>query len=226
MYKSITDKFVGVLFCGGRGTRLGEIAKFVSKSFVPIYDRPVFRYGLDLLETCSAIDEIVILTNPENDEKLRKLGYQTIIQDDKRVSDMFTGWQFVRAVLKTEKHGVLVPSDNLANINLDRLIEVFLEKNADTAFSLFEVADHEKLAEMGVFDPETKSYFYKHPAPPTPFGVVAPFIIHNAIEAARGEEIIGNPNAAWQKHDGYWYDVGDYDSLVQASSFMQKRMKK
>jgi dTDP-glucose pyrophosphorylase len=70
---------LGVLFCGGRGTRLGEITRFVSKSLLPIYDRPVFRFGLDLLENARGVDSILLLTNETNDEALSQLGYPTLI---------------------------------------------------------------------------------------------------------------------------------------------------
>ncbi len=130
------EKFIGVLFCGGKGARLNEITKYISKSFVPIYDKPVFKFGLELIEKSKRIDEIVILTNEDNDPKLRQLGYTTIVQADSKVSDMFTGWDFVRKYLKTKKHGVLVPGDNICEVKIDNLIRVFEKKNAELVFSL------------------------------------------------------------------------------------------
>ena len=97
------EKFLGVLFCGGRGERLGEITNFISKSFIPVYDKPVFRFGLELLENSKKIEEIIILTNEDNDTKLRQLGHRTIVQSDSRVNDMFSGWDFVKKYLRTKK---------------------------------------------------------------------------------------------------------------------------
>ena len=129
-------EFIGVLFCGGKGTRLGEITKYISKSFVPVYDKPVFKYGLEALEKAKNVREIVILSNKDNYYKLKKTKYNTIIQDDKQVTDMFTGWKFVKNKLNTNKNGVLIPSDNICNIDIDYLISKFINDDADFTFSI------------------------------------------------------------------------------------------
>jgi dTDP-glucose pyrophosphorylase len=220
------EKFLGVLFCGGRGTRLGEITRYISKSFVPIYDRPVFRYGLDLLEKAAHIDEIVILTNDENNEKFRQTGYPTIIQDDRAVFDMFSGWEFIKKVTGTKKHGVLMPGDNISNINIDERIDLFLRTGVDLVFSLFKVPDREKLSLMGCYEPGEKKFHYKHPDPPTPFGVVAPYIIRHRLKVESGDNILNHPNSAFIEHDGYWFDVGDSESIIGASLFIMNMKTK
>lgn len=216
------EKFLGVLFCGGRGTRLGEITRYISKSFVPIYDRPVFRFGLDLLEKSSHIDEIVILTNDENNEKLQQIGYPAIIQDDNVTFDMFSGWEYIKKVTGTEKHGVLMPGDNISNINTDELIELFLRKNVDLAASIFKIRDRKSLSQMGCYDPGTKRFYYKHPDPPSSFGLVAPYIIRNHLKANEGDNILNHRNSLFREHKGYWFDVGDYESLIKAAVFYRR----
>ncbi len=116
------EKFLGVLFCGGRGTRLGEISRYVSKPLIPVYDRPAFMFGLELLHRSRLISDIIILTNSENDKALSKAGVPTLIQNDKLVHDMYTGWEFVKKKTRTKSHGVLVPSDNISEISADKLI--------------------------------------------------------------------------------------------------------
>ncbi|MEZ4689411.1 MAG: sugar phosphate nucleotidyltransferase [Ignavibacteria bacterium] len=44
------EEFLGVLFCGGRGTRISSLTDYISKSFIPVYDKPVFKFGLSSLE--------------------------------------------------------------------------------------------------------------------------------------------------------------------------------
>ncbi|MEI6243317.1 MAG: hypothetical protein WCP39_07965, partial [Chlamydiota bacterium] len=61
------------------------------------------KYGLELLEKCNQIDEIIILTNTENDEKLKKTGFKTIMQDDKIVFDILTGFQFIKSKIISKK---------------------------------------------------------------------------------------------------------------------------
>ncbi|MBK6877025.1 MAG: NTP transferase domain-containing protein [Ignavibacteria bacterium] len=128
------EKFLGVLFCGGKGTRLGNISEFVSKPLVPIYDKPVFMFGLELLQQSKLISNILILSNKENDSVLKKTGYTTLIQDDKKVRDMYSGWQFIKQQTNTDANGVLVPSDNISNINVDTLIEKFISRKSEFLF--------------------------------------------------------------------------------------------
>ncbi len=214
---------MGVLFCGGRGTRLGEITRYISKSFVPIYDKPVFKYGLDQLTASRYIDELVILTNGDNDEKLKQAGFRTVIQDDDVVFDMFSGWDYIKKVTGTSKHGVLMPSDNISDIEVDGLIDLFFEKQVDLVFSLLKV-EKNKLAQMGCYDPEAKQFYYKHPNPPTPFGVIAPYIVRNSLQAKagsdKGDNILNHQPAAQKEHNGFWFDIGDCQSIIEAAAFM------
>lgn len=219
------EKFLGVLFCGGKGSRLGEITKYISKSFIPIYDKPVFQFGLELLENSKRVDEIVILTNEDNDAKLRTLGHRTIVQQDSRVSDMISGWDFVKKYMRTKKHGVLVPSDNICEVKIDSLIKEFEKKTAEFLFSVREVSDKEKLSQMGCYDIETKKFHYKHPNPPSEYGVIAPYIIENKQHSISSKDIFEKGHIEILFHKGYWFDIGDGDSIIEASKWRKKTLK-
>lgn len=216
------EKLLGVLFCGGRGTRLGEITKYISKPFVPVYDKPVFRYGLTMLEKSKYIDEILILTNNENDKKLKQLGYKTIIQDDDRVFDMFSGWDFIKEATYTKKNAVLVPSDNISNIDLDLLIEDWHKSDADLAFLLFKVEDKKKLSEMGSYDPDNRRFYYKQPNPTLLYGIIAPYIIKNNLKTSEEDKILNHSCSYFQEHFGFWFDIGDHYSIITASNFIKR----
>jgi dTDP-glucose pyrophosphorylase len=220
------EEFLGVLFCGGRGTRLGEITQYISKSFVPIYDRPVFRFGLHLLEKSKYINEIVILTNGDNNEKLQQTGYPTILQDDNVVFDMFSGWEYIKKVLHTQKHGILMPSDNISNIDVDNLVQRFQTENVDLVFSLFKIQDQRKLSRMGCYNPGEKKFYYKHPHPLTSFGVIAPYIVRHSLKIESGDNILNHRNSSYGEHNGYWFDIGDCQSITEASLFMMNMKTK
>lgn len=216
------EKFLGILFCGGKGTRLSEITNYISKSFIPIYDKPVFKFGLELLENSKKIDEIVILTNEDNNAKLSQLGHRTIVQPDSKVNDMISGWDYVRKYLRTKKNGVLVPSDNICEVKIDNLIKVFEKKNAEFLFSLREIDDKKKLSEMGCFDIETRKFFYKNPDPPSKYGVIAPYIIENNSNNNSVRNIFESSYVEILFHKGYWFDIGDYDSLIEAGNWYKQ----
>ena len=216
------EKFLGVLFCGGRGTRLKEITNYISKSFIPIYDIPVFRFGLELLERSRIVDEIILLTNDENDEKLKTIGYTTIVQDDDVVSDMFNGWEFIKQKLKTDKNGVLMPSDNISNVKTDALISDFIKQEADVGFSIYTINDKVKLSQMGCYNIEEGKYYYKSKFLKTDKGVIAPFIVRNNVKVSDFDHAIMNSKIVYREHKGYWFDIGDNESILNASEWRKQ----
>ena len=211
--------FLGILFCGGRGVRLGTITEYISKPFVPVYDRPVFMYPLSQLEASRQVSDIVILTNDENDAKLRQTGCRTIIQDDAQVSNMFDGLAYVRKVTGDSRPAVLMPCDNISEIVVDNVIDVFEDEKPDIAISIRSVASREKLREMGVFDSETGTMEYRPENPKTRWGVIAPYVVSQEVGSAGAtEEIINSHRVSWIEYEGVWFDIGDPESLALANS--------
>ena len=215
------EKLLGVLFCGGKGNRLGEITQYISKSFVPIYDRPVFQYGLQLLKDSKFVDDIIILTNYENDKKLQQTGFQTIIQDDVVVFDMFTGWEFIKKKLDIKKDAILMPSDNISNVNIDALVQQHYKNRAELSFSLIKVDNGEKLKEMGVYDIENQQFYYKSPNPVSNYGVIAPYVVSNVLDTSNGDNVLGHNKVAYLIHNGFWFDIGDYESIIESTNYIR-----
>jgi dTDP-glucose pyrophosphorylase len=214
------EEFLGLLFAGGRGTRLGLITQYISKAFVPVYDRPAFMYPLAQLEASHDIREIVILTNEENDAKLKRLGHRTIIQDDTRVHDMLSGLHYMREMLPTRKHCVLMPCDNVSDILVDQVIETFLSNECDVCFSLTRIADRGKLSQMGAYDPESARALYKPREPPSEWGMIAPYVVSGGFDWRPGQndaDVFNQARTCHLLHHGYWFDIGDPDSLVSCA---------
>ncbi|MGB3018449.1 MAG: sugar phosphate nucleotidyltransferase [Ignavibacteria bacterium] len=218
------EKFLGVLFCGGKGTRLGNISEFVSKPMVPIYDKPVFMFGLELLQQSKLISNILILSNKENDSVLKKTGYTTLIQDDKKVRDMYSGWQFIKQQTNTDANGVLVPSDNISNINVDTLIEKFISRKSEFLFSISRKISPDKLKQMGNYDPERKSFVYK-PKAPLQYGVLAPFIVRNSLKIVSDKKLFENSKSHHVIYNGMWKDIGDIESLADAVAWRRRQLR-
>lgn len=218
------EKFLGVLFCGGRGKRLGSLSDYVSKPLIPVYDKPSFMFGLELLERSSLLSEIVILTNSDNDKYLRKTGHRTLIQDDNKVKDMISGWKFIKDKTGTEANGVLYPSDNIADVDTDKLIKKFNSLNAEFLFCLYNKVSEEKLMQMGNFDPVKNKFSYK-PAQPFQYGVIAPYIIRNDALITTEKKLFEGKNSHYVVHKGMWRDIGDIDSLAEAIIWRRSKLK-
>lgn len=220
------EEFLGILFAGGKGIRMGLITQYISKAFIPVYDRPVFMYPLAQLKASKYISEIMILTNNENNDKLSQLGYKTIIQDDNLVHDMFSGLYFIKKMINTNKHFVMMPCDNISGLVVDRTIEVFLRTDVDICFNITRIMDKQKLREMGVYNPDTNRIRYKPENPASRWGVIAPYVVKNSFripEKSTDEIVFNQANWSYTEHRGYWFDVGDIEDLTKSSTYMAKR---
>jgi len=62
----------GIILAGGMGTRLYPTTKIITKSLIPVYNKPMIFYPLSTL-MLAGIKDVLIISNPENIDDFKKL---------------------------------------------------------------------------------------------------------------------------------------------------------
>ncbi|MBZ2173700.1 glucose-1-phosphate thymidylyltransferase [Schnuerera sp. xch1] len=136
-----------IILCGGKGTRLQPITYTIPKQLIPIANKPLIVYIIELLLD-SGIDEIAIVINNNNKVKFQRVlnqyftnDFEYIIQDNPK--GIAHSLLFCEEFINEEKF-IAVLGDNSFNSNLKSFIEDFMNKEQNCKILLKEVDSPEK----------------------------------------------------------------------------------
>ncbi|RNE48992.1 glucose-1-phosphate thymidylyltransferase RfbA [Corynebacterium alimapuense] len=240
----------GIVLAGGSGTRLFPITKGISKQLMPIYDKPMIYYPLSTLIQ-AGIREILIITTPEDQSAFRRLlgdGSQWGVMIDYAEQPHPEG--LAQAFIIGED---FIGEDDVALVLGDNIFEGYQfsgtladcrKPQGGTVFA-YEVSDPERYGVVE-FDEEFKavSIEEKPTTPKSNFAVVGLYfydnrvidIAHSITPSTRGELEITSINETYlalgeltvqRLHRGdVWLDTGTFDSMSEASSFIEVIQKR
>ena len=235
----------GIILAGGAGTRLYPASLPISKILLPIYNKPMIYYPLSVLMQ-AGIREILIITNPEDDENFKrvlgdggkwgvKLSY--VVQRVKRgIADAFLlGENFIGS-----DACALILGDNIfyGNGFEEILAGAAIPRTGATVFA-YEVNDPERFGVVE-FDKTGRavSLEEKPQAPKSNFAVTGLYFYDNQVvklakelkPSARGELEITDLNKLYLAQNNLhvahlgrgfaWLDTGTHESVLQASNFV------
>jgi glucose-1-phosphate thymidylyltransferase len=236
----------GILLAGGSGTRLYPITKAISKQLMPIYSKPMVYYPLASL-MWAGIREILIITTPQDQSQFKTLladgsqfglefSYATQAKPDGLAQAFLIGREFIG-----NDSVALALGDNIFfGHGLPEQLRRAGEANDGATIFAYHVNDPERYGVVS-FDAQGQAIdlVEKPKVAPSSFAVVGLYFYDSQVvglaqslqPSARGELEITDLNRLYLQKKQLrveilgrgtaWLDTGTYESLLQASTFVQ-----
>lgn len=235
----------GIILAGGTGSRLHPITLAVSKQLMPVYDKPMIYYPLSTLLS-AGIREILIITKSVDLEAFRSLlgdgsqlgcSFSYAIQDEPRgLADAF---RVGEAFIEADKVALILGDNIFYGSGLSDLLQANNNPEGGIIYG-YHVQDPERYGVVS-FDHTGKatSIEEKPSQPSSNFAVPGIYFYDNSVveisknikPSNRGELEITDINKTYLSQGKLqvsildrgtaWLDTGTFQSLMQASQFVQ-----
>jgi glucose-1-phosphate thymidylyltransferase len=232
----------GVVLAGGTGSRLFPLTKITNKHLLPIYDRPMIYYPIQILVD-AGIQEILIVTGGRNSGDFLRLlangkqfGLKHInytyqegeggIADALALAEHFADGQKICVVL----------GDNIIEGNIKAAADRFRSQPTGAHILLKEVQDAERFGVAEVSGDRIVGIEEKPSRPKSNYAVTGIYMydasvfdkIKTLVPSGRGELEITDVNNAYISEgsmsfsylEGWWTDAGTFDSLLRAANLV------
>ena len=236
----------GIILAGGLGSRLLPLTKITNKHLLPIYDKPMIYYPLNLLVEAGIKDILIVTGGNHAGEFMKLLGdgrefglnhINYAYQDGEGGIAQALG--LAQHFAKGQKI-VVVLGDNIFEHSIKDHINRFHKQRSGARVLLKKVSDPERFGVATMKGNKISSIEEKPKNPKSDLAVTGIYmydetvfeIIKTLKPSKRGElEITDVNNAYIRKNEleydvlsGWWTDSGTFESLLRANQLVAKKM--
>jgi len=236
----------GIILAGGSGTRLYPVTRGISKQLVPIYNKPMVYHPLSTL-MLAGIRQILVITTPEDAPAFRRLladgrdlGLELSYAVQPRPEGLAQSFIIGREFIGGDSVALALGDNVFYGHSLPVALQTAAGRRTGATVFAYRVRDPSRYGVVTFGRDGRASGIEEKPAQPrSNFAVTGLYFYDNRVvdvaaklsPSARGELEITDVNRVYLEWGELhverlgrgiaWLDTGTYDSLLQASNFIQ-----
>ncbi len=235
----------GIILAGGSGTRLHPLTLAVSKQLMPVFDKPMIYYPLSTLMR-AGINEILIISTPHDMPNFKKLlgngenigcKFEYAIQE--KPNGLAQAFVIGEDFIGKDNVSLILGDNIFYGGAMENMLTSHNDPNGGVIFA-YHVKDPERYGVVDFDDNMNAISIEEKPkVPKSNYAVPGLYFYDNSVieiakniqPSARGEYEISDVNAEYLRmgklkvgvldRGTAWLDTGTFNSLMQASQFVQ-----